>query len=195
MMAENLHHLGHTITVVEMNNQILAPLDFPIAAIAQQHLREKGLELMLNTAVESFEDKGETLLVNFKGGMQMEVDYVILSIGVRPDTRLAAAAGLQIGEARGIVVNEYLQTTHPDIYAVGDAIEFKHPITKKIGNTFFYRRQDHFHLHRLVHFRQRMQQGAYGRFFIFNDYEIVLYRDRMIPDHYLFDTIFFKTDP
>ena len=135
-MAENLHHLGHEVTVVEMNNQILAPLDFPIAAIAQQHLREKGLELMLNTAVESFEDKGETLLVNFKGGMQMEVDYVILSIGVRPDTRLAAAAGLQIGEARGIVVNEYLQTTHPDIYAVGDAIEFKHPITKKIGNTF-----------------------------------------------------------
>lgn len=135
-MAENLHHLGHEVTVVEMNNQILAPLDFPIAAIAQQHLREKGLELMLNTAVESFEDKGETLLVNFKGGMQMEVDYVILSIGVRPDTRLAAAAGLQIGEARGIVVNEYLQTTHPDIYAVGDAIEFKHPITQKIGNTF-----------------------------------------------------------
>lgn len=135
-MAENLHHLGHDITVVEMNNQILAPLDFPIAAIAQQHLREKGLKLMLNKAVESFEEVDDKLLVHFRGDEQMEVDYVILSIGVRPDTKLAAMAGLTIGEAKGIVVNEYLQTSHPDIYAVGDAIEFKSPFTQKSGTSF-----------------------------------------------------------
>jgi NADPH-dependent 2,4-dienoyl-CoA reductase/sulfur reductase-like enzyme/rhodanese-related sulfurtransferase len=135
-MAENLHHLGHTITVVEMNNQILAPLDFPIAAIAQQHLRSKGIELLLNTAVKSFEENGDKLTVHFNDNSTIETDYVILSIGVRPDIKLAANAGLKIGEAKGILVNEYLQTSHPDIYAVGDAIEFKNPITKKSMSTF-----------------------------------------------------------
>ncbi|HNM32253.1 MAG TPA: FAD-dependent oxidoreductase, partial [Chitinophagales bacterium] len=135
-MAENLHHLGHTVTVVEMNNQILAPLDFPIAAIAQQHLRSKGINLLLSTAVKSFEDSGNTLIVHFNDGSTIETDYVILSIGVRPDTRLAIEANLNIGEAKGILVNEYLQTSNPDIYAVGDAIEFKNPITQKSMSTF-----------------------------------------------------------
>lgn len=135
-MAENLHHLGHTITVVEMNNQILAPLDFPIAAIAQQHLRSKGIELLLSTAVKSFEENGDKVTVHFNDNSTIETDYVILSIGVRPDIKLAANAGLKIGETKGILVNEYLQTSHLDIYAVGDAIEFKNPITKKSMSTF-----------------------------------------------------------
>lgn len=135
-MAENLHHLGHTVTIIEMNNQILAPLDFPIAAVAQQHLRQKGINLLLNTAVKSFEDKGETLNVIFNDDTVIPADYVILSIGVKPDTKLAATAGLQIGTARGIVVNQHLQTSNPDIYAVGDVIEFINPITKQTMNTF-----------------------------------------------------------
>lgn len=135
-MAENLHELGHDVTVVEMNNQILAPLDFPIAAIAQQHMRQKGVKLMLSTAVKSFDEVGETLKVNFNDDTSIEADYVILSIGVRPDTKLAVEAGLKIGEAKGIFVNEYLQTSNPDIYAVGDAIEFENPITNKSTNTY-----------------------------------------------------------
>lgn len=135
-MAENLHELGHDVTVVEMNNQILAPLDFPIAAIAQQHMRQKGVKLMLSSAVKSFDEVGEKLKVNFNDDTSIEADYVILSIGVRPDTKLAVDAGLKIGEAKGIFVNEYLQTSNPDIYAVGDAIEFENPISNKSTNTY-----------------------------------------------------------
>ncbi|MFZ1528435.1 MAG: FAD-dependent oxidoreductase [Ferruginibacter sp.] len=135
-MAENLHHAGIKVTVVEMINQVLAPLDFPIAAIAQQHLRSKGVKLLLNTAVSAFEETAEGVKVILNNGDENLVDFVLLSIGVKPDTKLAQGAGLQIGNARGIVVNEFLQTSNPDIYAVGDAIEFKNPITGKIMNTY-----------------------------------------------------------
>ncbi len=128
-MAENLKELGITVTIIEMGNQILAPVDFPIAAIVQQHIRSKGVDLRLSTAVTGFEKMGARLQVNVSAGAPIEADVVILSIGVKPDTRLALAAGLKIGAARGIWVNEFLQTSHPDIYAVGDAIEFENPIT------------------------------------------------------------------
>jgi rhodanese-related sulfurtransferase len=128
-MAENLHALGLEVSVIEMGNQILAPVDFPIAAIVQQHIRSKGVSLFLNNAVTGFEKSGEKLVVNLKTGNSLEADVVILSIGVKPDTKLAVSAGITIGDARGIKVNEYLQTSNPDIYAVGDAIEFANPIT------------------------------------------------------------------
>ncbi len=128
-MAESLHHLGMEVTVIEMGNQILAPVDYPIAALAQQHIRSKGVHLLLNTAVTGFEKNEDGITVTTKTGTVI-ADVVILSIGVRPDTRLAVNAGLKIGDARGIWVNEYLQTSDPDIYAVGDAIEFTNPITK-----------------------------------------------------------------
>lgn len=135
-MAENLHDLGMEVTVVEMINQILAPVDFPVAAMAQQHIRAKGIDLRLNSAVTGFEKENDTLKVSLKDGSVLDADVVILSIGVRPDTRLAAAAGLELGPAKGIWVNEYLQTSHPDIYAVGDAIEFANPITRQSMNTY-----------------------------------------------------------
>ena len=128
-MAENLYNLGMEITIVEMADQVLAPVDFPIAAIVQQHIRSKGVGLYLNTAVTGFEHAGTGTKVLLKTGSAIEADVVILSIGVRPDTKLALNAGLEIGAARGILVNEYLQTSNPDIYAVGDAIEFKNPLT------------------------------------------------------------------
>ena len=128
-MAENLKELGITVTIIEMGNQILAPVDFPIAAIVQQHIRSKGVDLRLSTAVTGFEKTGARLQVNVSAGAPIEADVVILSIGVKPDTKLALGAGLKIGAARGIWVNEFLQTSHPDIYAVGDAIEFENPIT------------------------------------------------------------------
>lgn len=128
-MAENLHHLGMQVTIIEMGNQVLAPVDFSIAALAQQHIRSKGVNLMLNTAVTGFSSSEKGLEVQVKNQAALEADVVILSIGVKPDTRLAADAGITIGKGRGILVNEYLQTSDPDIYAVGDAIEFINPIT------------------------------------------------------------------
>ena len=135
-MAENLHDLGLDVTVIEMGNQILAPLDYPIAAMVQKHIREKGVQLLLNDAVSAFEKQDSGLQVLLKSGAILDADVVIMSIGVRPDTRLAALAGLKLGEAKGIWVNEYLQTSDPNIYAVGDAIEFSNPITHQSMNTY-----------------------------------------------------------
>jgi len=135
-MAENLHDLGMRVSVVEMGNQILAPVDFPVAAMAQQHIRSKGVDLRLSSAVTGFEKENDTLKVLLKDGTVLDADVVILSIGVRPDTRLAVAAGLELGAAKGIWVNEYLQTSHPDIYAVGDAIEYANPVTGQSMNTY-----------------------------------------------------------
>lgn len=135
-MAENLVHLGLDVSIIEMGSQILAPVDFPIAAITQQHIRSKGVDLRLNTSVAGFERKNNRLNVLLSNEDVIEADVVILSIGVRPDTRLAVKAGLQLGNARGIFVNDYLQTSNPDIYAVGDAIEFANPITHQSMNTY-----------------------------------------------------------
>lgn len=135
-MAENLHNLGMEVSIVEMSNQVMAPLDYPMAALIQQHIRSKGVNLYLNTTVTGFERKADELKVLIKDDEPLDVDVVILSIGVRPDTKLASMAGLKIGNARGIYVNEYLQTSDPNIYAVGDAIEFDSPITNKPANTF-----------------------------------------------------------
>ena len=128
-MAENLHNIGLNVSIIEMGNQVMAPVDFPIAAIIQQHIRSKGVSLLLNKTVIGFEPTSSGQNVLLKTGEILNADIVILSIGVRPDTKLAVNAGLRIGAGRGISVNEYLQTSDPDIYAVGDAIEFKNPIT------------------------------------------------------------------
>lgn len=135
-MAENLHHLGIAVTVVEMAKQVMAPTDYPIAALVQQHIRSKGVNLRLQTAVSGFEKTETGIKVIVKEGEAMDADIVILSIGVRADTKLAANAGLKLGAARGIWVNEYLQTSNPDIYAVGDAIEFENPLTGQSINTY-----------------------------------------------------------
>lgn len=128
-MAENLHHLGARVSIVEMADQVMTPIDFPMAAMVHQHLNQKEVNLYLSEAVEGFKKKGDSLEVVFKSGKRLIADMVILSIGVRPETTLAKDAGLKTGEAGGIWVNEYLQTSDENIYAVGDAIEFKHPIT------------------------------------------------------------------
>ncbi|OFY88005.1 MAG: CoA-disulfide reductase [Bacteroidetes bacterium RIFCSPLOWO2_12_FULL_35_15] len=135
-MAENLVHLGLDVSIIEMGNQILAPVDFPIAAIVQQHIRSKGVDLRLNTSVSGFEKNNDRLKVLLNNAETIDADIVILSIGVRPDTHLAVQAGLQLGSAKGIFVNEFLQTSDPDIYAVGDAIEFTNPITGQSMSTY-----------------------------------------------------------
>ncbi len=135
-MAENFHNLGMHVSIIEMGPQILAPVDFPIAAIAQQHIRSKGVDLRLKTTVTGFERNENGLKVFMKDEQPLDADVVILSIGVKPDTRLAIAAGLTLGTARGILVNDYLQTSNEDIYAVGDAIEFINPITHNSMPTY-----------------------------------------------------------
>lgn len=130
-MAENLHALGAKVSIVEMANQVMTPIDFSMASLVHQHLMDKGVNLYLEQAVASFEKIGKEIKVIFKNGHSIPADIVILSIGVRPETTLARAAGLTIGEAGGIAVNDYLQTSDDSIYAIGDAIEYRHPITGK----------------------------------------------------------------
>ena len=130
-MAENLHHSGIEVSVVEMANQVMGPIDYSMASLVHEHLQQKGVRLYLEQAVESFEKTAEGITVNFKSGIKVQAEMVLLSIGVRAETRLATEAGLKIGEMRGIYVNEYLQTSDESVYAVGDAIEYPHPITHK----------------------------------------------------------------
>jgi len=130
-MAENLHYAGAEVSIVEMTNQVMAPVDFSIAARVHQHLLQKGVNLYLEQTVERFEQKDGKINVCLKSGETILADMVLLSIGVRPETSLAKTAGLKIGETGGIWVNEYLETSAKDVYAVGDAIEFPHPITGK----------------------------------------------------------------
>ncbi len=130
-MAENLHHAGTEVSVVEMANQVMGPIDYSMASLVHEHLLQKGVKLYLEQAVESFEQTQQGIVVKFKSGINLEAELVILSIGVRAETRLATEAGLELGEMRGIYVNEYLQTSDDSVYAVGDAIEFPHPLTGK----------------------------------------------------------------
>jgi len=128
-MAENLHHRGITVHLVEMQNQVLPPMDFSMASLVHQELDARGVRLRLSTTLERIEPKNDGLRLALKDGSTIDVDAVILSIGVRPNTTLAADCGLKIGEAGGIWVGPTLQTTDPDIYAVGDAVEFPHLLT------------------------------------------------------------------
>lgn len=130
-MAENLHHAGVSVSVVEMGNQVMAPIDFSMAAPVHQHLVQKDVSLYLEEGVTHFQRTEQGITVFLKSGKTIPADMVLLSIGVRPATALAKDAGLKIGEAGGIWVNEYLETSEKDIYAVGDAIEYPHPLTGK----------------------------------------------------------------
>lgn len=130
-MAENLHHAGAAVSIVEMAGQVMPAIDFSMAAPLHSHLAQKGVELHLGVGVERFSSTDGGLGVHLSDGSALPSDMVILSIGVRPETSLAAEAGLKIGEAGGIWVDEHLQTSAEGVYAVGDAIEFAHPLTGK----------------------------------------------------------------
>ena len=130
-MAENLKHAGSQVAVVEMAPQVMGPIDYSMAALVHQHLQQQDVKLYLEQAVERFSREDDELTVYFKSGISLKADMVLLSIGVRAETRLAQEAGLKLGEMRGIWVDAYLQTSDADIYAVGDAIEYPHPITGK----------------------------------------------------------------
>ena len=126
-MAENLQEAGAKVSIVEMANQVMAPVDFSIASYVHRHLADKGVALYLEKGVDHFEQIDNRIRVCLANGENIDADLVLLSIGVRPSTHLASEAGIRVG--RGIQVDEYLETSIPDIFAVGDAIEFPHPIT------------------------------------------------------------------
>lgn len=122
-MAENLHEAGVKVDIVEALDQVMAPIDYEMATIVHNHIRSKGCGLNLKDGVKAFEPEGNKIVVVLQSGKRIPADIVILSIGVRPNTALAREAGLEIGVTGGIKVNEYLQTSDPNIYALGDAIE------------------------------------------------------------------------
>ncbi|CAM3773747.1 CoA-disulfide reductase [Aeromicrobium ponti] len=122
-MAENLKEAGLSVTIAEKSPQVMGPLDPEMAGIVQNHLVEKGINLVLNNGIEKVYQNGQ--LVVLESGEMLESDLIILAIGVAPENNLAKAAGLELGDRGGMKVNEYLQTSDPSIYALGDAIEVK----------------------------------------------------------------------
>jgi NADPH-dependent 2,4-dienoyl-CoA reductase/sulfur reductase-like enzyme/rhodanese-related sulfurtransferase len=135
-MAENLHQRGIQVTIVEMAEQVMVLLDYEMAAMVHQHLKVKNVEFYLQDKVTSFSREDNRIIVYLESERKIKCDMVLLSIGVRPECKLAKQADLQIGPSCGIVVNEFLQTSNPDIYAVGDVIEYPNPIIKKRMNTY-----------------------------------------------------------
>ena len=128
-MAENLVHRGVKTTIVEILDQVMAPLDYEMAAIVHAHLKEKEIICELGNGVESFSKKGDRILVLTNKGHSIECDIVILAIGIKPENRLAREAGLEIGKRGGIKVDATMRTSDPNIYAVGDAVEVKDFVT------------------------------------------------------------------
>ncbi len=130
--AENLAHAGFDVTIVEMLDQVLAPLDREMARLAEGRLEMHGIHLALGDGVAAFEqaDAG-SLRVKTRSGKVYPADVVILALGVRPDTTLARSAGLAIGERGGIRVDEHMRTSDPDIFAVGDAVEVRDAVTSE----------------------------------------------------------------
>ncbi len=122
-LVENLHRRGIAITIVELAQQVLAPLDSEMASLIHQHLKEKKVEFYLNDEVKEVKYQEEFSLVKLGSGREIKTDMVLIGIGVRPEVTLAKGAGLEIGERGGIKVDRFLKTSNPDIYAVGDAIE------------------------------------------------------------------------
>ena len=131
-IAENLQDRGVQVTLIEMLNQVMAPIDYEMAALVHQHLTFKRIRLALGDGLKSIEE-GESgwLKVGLSSGRSVDTEMVILSIGVRPDNALAKEAGLELGLRGTIVTNEHMQTSDPDIYAVGDAVEVKSRVTNQ----------------------------------------------------------------
>lgn len=128
-IAENMKEKGVEVSIVELTDQIMAPLDFEMASIVHDHLTKNGVKLYLKQSVTAMEGDTQVRKARLSGGEELEVDMVVLGIGVAPESGLAKGAGLAIGSTGGILVDEFLRTSDPNIYAVGDAIQVKHFVT------------------------------------------------------------------
>ncbi len=121
-MAENLQRAGVKVTLVEMQNQVIAPLDYDMAVEVHAYMEKKGVTLMLNNGLQSIAEEEDKLLVTLDKG-PLKTDMLIMAIGVKPETAIARKAGITVNERGAIIVSETMQTSQPDIYAVGDAVE------------------------------------------------------------------------
>jgi NADPH-dependent 2,4-dienoyl-CoA reductase/sulfur reductase-like enzyme/rhodanese-related sulfurtransferase len=129
-MVENLVHRGFDVTLVELGDQVLPPIDVEHARVVEAHMKKRGVHVVLNDGVAGFtQGDHNSINVSTKSGDVYPADLVILALGVRPDTTLARTAGVEIGERGGIRVDEHMRTSDPNIYAVGDAVEVKDAIT------------------------------------------------------------------
>lgn len=128
-VAENLAKLGVEVTVVQRLPHLMPPLDYDMASFLHNHMRAKGVRVLLDTAVSGFSQQGQTITTLVEGGNPIPADLAILAIGVAPESTLAKEAGLALGQRGGIAVNDRMETSHPDIYAVGDAVEITHLVT------------------------------------------------------------------
>ena len=128
--AENLAHLGIDVTLVQRSTHLLPPFDFDMACMLHTEMHNHGVHLMLNTEVTEIEEKEDSLSLKTSDGCEFEADMVLFAIGVIPETTLAKNAGLELGIKGSIVVNDHMETSVPDIYAVGDAVEVKHFVTE-----------------------------------------------------------------
>ncbi|MBQ8216824.1 MAG: CoA-disulfide reductase [Oscillospiraceae bacterium] len=128
-LAENLMELGMDVTIVQRPKQLMNPLDWDMAAFVHAKARKQGMNLKLGYTVEGFEDKGDKVDVLIKDNAPLTADMVVLAIGVSPDTKIAADAGLELGIKGSILVNDRMETSAPDIYAVGDAVQVKNFVT------------------------------------------------------------------
>jgi CoA-disulfide reductase len=129
-MAENLRARGLLVAIVEMLDQVMPTLDKEMANLLQEHLHDQSIALWLGDAVAGFRESDSKLFVALKSGMELRCDMAVLAIGVKPETKLAKESGLKIGSTGGIKVNESLQSSDPDIFAIGDAIEVQHFVLK-----------------------------------------------------------------
>jgi NADPH-dependent 2,4-dienoyl-CoA reductase/sulfur reductase-like enzyme/peroxiredoxin family protein/rhodanese-related sulfurtransferase/TusA-related sulfurtransferase len=127
-MAENLHAKGAFVTIVEALDQVMNPLDFEMATLVHQHLKSKNVELYLGQAVERFARRGSRIVAFLAGGVELDADMIVLSIGVKPEGSLAKAAGLETMPNGAILVDEHMRTRDERIFALGDAAAFPHPI-------------------------------------------------------------------
>ena len=131
-MAENLTHAGLNVTLVEFADHVIAPLDYDMACDVHHHIREKGVKLILQDAVKAIHETGDSLKVTL-GKEELTADMVILSVGVRPDSRIAKDAELDVDKRGAILVDRHMKTNDPDIYAVGDAVEITDFVTGSKG--------------------------------------------------------------
>ena len=128
-LAENLMELGMDVTIVQRPKQLMNPLDWDMASFVHSAARKQGMKLRLGCTVEGFEAEGEGVRVLIKDAEPLSADMVVLAIGVSPDTSFAAEAGLELGIKGTILVNDRMETSAPDVYAVGDAVQVKNFVT------------------------------------------------------------------
>lgn len=127
-MAENLTLAGLAVTLVEMSDQVIAPLDYDMACDVHRHIEDNGVTLQLDTVVEAINEEENGLTIRTSKG-ELSADFVLMAIGVRPESKIAEQAGLAVNLKGGILVNAHMQSTDDNIYAVGDAVEVTDFIT------------------------------------------------------------------